>query len=403
MHLGPALTSTLDLIDRWRKEDTYPFFPVVSEAAATRAVIRSGRQDAGSRAEQRVTVLASADYLGIGHHPDVLRGATDAVRRFGTNTYGTQAVGGFTVLHHALEEAVAAHFARPAALLFPTGMQANLGVLATLAGPGDTVLSDQFSHGSIVMGARLSGADTRTFRHNDAEHLDRLLADVTTGRRLVVVDGLYSAHGDLAPLADLAEVAERHDALLVVDEAHSGGALGENGRGAAELLAVEDRVHVVTGTFSKAFASTGGFVCAGERVIDALRHSAGAYLLSLGLPPATVGAALAAVGVVRREGADRRAALARNARTLRSLLHRAHVDTADSAAHVVVVPTGLVDRTARIARALARQGLLVTPLLPPAVPIGAARLRLGVTAGHTDEDLALAARLVAAALAHDPR
>jgi glycine C-acetyltransferase/8-amino-7-oxononanoate synthase len=266
------------------------------------------------------------------------------------------------------------------------------------------VLTDHLNHGSITLGIRLSGAHMAPFRHNDVQHLHELLRRSTgPGRRIVVVDGLFSADGDLAALAEIADVAEAYDAVLVVDEAHSAGPLGPRGRGAAEQLGVLDRVDVITGTFSKAFASTGGFVCAGARVVDALRHTAVAYLLSLGLPPAAVGASLAAFQVLEKEGPRRRERLARTARSLRERLRTAGVDIAGSAAHVVVVPVGSVDRTARVTRRLRDQGMLVGPLFPPAVPIGGARLRLGVTAAHTEEELERAALLVSRALAEEPQ
>ncbi|MFG3033692.1 aminotransferase class I/II-fold pyridoxal phosphate-dependent enzyme [Streptomyces sp. NPDC048253] len=408
MEFGPAHSSTLDLVDRWQREGTYPLFPLITQAATTRARIgvphaRPGSVDTHGRP---VTVFGSADYLGLARHPEVVEGALAATRRFGTGTYGTQAVGGYTRLHQELEAAVATWSGRPAALLFPTGMQANLGVLGTLAGPRDHVFADRFNHQSITMGVRLSGATLHVFRHNDPAHLAELLRTAgppdRSGRRLIVVDGLFSADGDLAPLAEIADLAERHDALLVVDEAHSAGTLGPQGRGVAELCGVPDRVDVVTGTFSKAFASTGGFVCADADVVTLLRHSADAYLLSLGLPPGTVGAALAALSVLAREGTERRRRLQDNARTLRARLHAAGVGTAGSAAHVVVVPVGTMDRTAHVTRQLAERGLMVCPLFPPAVPIGGARLRLGVCAEHTEEDIDHAAALIAAALAETP-
>jgi glycine C-acetyltransferase/8-amino-7-oxononanoate synthase len=399
MDFSPAVNGALDTVDTWRRQGCYPLFPVVAEACDTTARIRFADGD-----EQPVTVFASADYLALSRLDQVRHAAVEAVERFGTGAYGTQAVGGFTTLHQQLEATVADYFGKPAALLFPTGMQANVGALATLARPGDTVLTDHLNHGSITLGIRLSGAHMAPFRHNDVQHLHELLRRSTgPGRRIVVVDGLFSADGDLAALAEIADVAEAYDAVLVVDEAHSAGPLGPRGRGAAEQLGVLDRVDVITGTFSKAFASTGGFVCAGARVVDALRHTAVAYLLSLGLPPAAVGASLAAFQVLEKEGPRRRERLARTARSLRERLRTAGVDIAGSAAHVVVVPVGSVDRTARVTRRLRDQGLLVGPLFPPAVPIGGARLRLGVTAAHTEEELERAALLVSRALAEEPQ
>ncbi|MFD9337404.1 aminotransferase class I/II-fold pyridoxal phosphate-dependent enzyme [Streptomyces sp. NPDC060028] len=390
MDFGPALNSVLDTVDRWREQGNYPLFPVISEPLGTRARLSDDRI---------VSVFGSCDYLGLSRHPAVTGAAIDAVRRFGTHCYGTQPVGGFTELHRDLESALATFFDKPAAALFPTGMQANIGVLTTLAGPGDVVLSDQLNHGSISMGGRLSGARLVSFRHNDLADLEAgLVAYAGARRRIIVVDGLFSADGDFAPLAGIADLADRHDALLIVDEAHSGGVVGPHGRGAAELLGVLDRVDVITGTMSKAFASTGGFACGSERVMRMLRHSAGAYLLSLGLVPATVAAALAAVRVATEEGGLLRTRTADNASALRDRLRQAGVNIGASAAHVVLVHIGRIDDTARIATRLLEGGHLVNPLFPPAVPIGGARLRIGVTSAHGKDEIDEAAEAIARAL-----
>ncbi|MEV6683061.1 pyridoxal phosphate-dependent aminotransferase family protein [Streptomyces erythrochromogenes] len=390
MDFGPALNSVLATVDRWQEQGNYPLFPVIAEPLGTRARLADGRV---------VSVFGSCDYLGLSRHPAVTAAAVEAVRLFGTHCYGTQPVGGFTELHRELESSLAAFFGTPAAALFPTGMQANIGVLTTLAGPGDTVLSDQLNHGSITMGARLSGARLVTFRHNDLADLEaKLIAAAGDRRRIIVVDGLFSADGDFAPLPGIADLADLHDARLVVDEAHSGGVVGPHGRGAAELLGVLERVDVITGTMSKAFASTGGFACGSERVMRMLRHSAGAYLLSLGLVPATVGAAVAAVRVATEEGEHLRARTADNASALRARLREAGVDIGASEAHVVLVHIGRVDDTARIATRLLEQGLLVNPLFPPAVPIGGARLRIGVTSAHGRDEIDQAAKALTHAL-----
>ncbi|MFD5935355.1 aminotransferase class I/II-fold pyridoxal phosphate-dependent enzyme [Streptomyces sp. NPDC060333] len=381
----------LATVDRWQEQGNYPLFPVISEPLGTRARLADDRI---------VSVFGSCDYLGLSRHPEVTGAAIEAVRRFGTHCYGTQPVGGFTEVHRDLESALATFFGKPAAALFPTGMQANIGVLTTLAGPGDVVLSDQLNHGSITMGGRLSGARLLTFRHNDLADLEAgLVGSPGARRRIIVVDGLFSADGDFAPLAGIAALADRHDAVLIVDEAHSGGVVGPHGRGAAELLGVLERVDVITGTMSKAFASTGGFACGSERVMRMLRHSAGAYLLSLGLVPATVGASLAAVQVATEEGALLRTRTADNASALRDRLRQAGVNIGASAAHVVLVHIGRIDDTARIATRLLEQGFLVNPLFPPAVPIGGARLRIGVTSAHSEDEIDKAAEAIARALA----
>ncbi|MET9890220.1 pyridoxal phosphate-dependent aminotransferase family protein [Streptomyces sp. NPDC006465] len=391
MDFGPALNGVLDTVDRWQEQGNYPLFPVISEPLGTRARLADGRI---------VTVFGSCDYLGLSRHPAVVGGAVDAIERFGTHCYGTQPVGGYTELHQSLEHSLAEFFGKPATALFPTGMQANIGVLTTLAGPGDAVLSDQLNHGSITMGGRLSGARLLTFRHNDLDDLAARLAEASDARRrIIVVDGLFSADGDFAPLAGIADLADRHKALLIVDEAHAGGTVGPHGRGAAELLGVLDRVDVITGTMSKAFASTGGFACGSHRAMRLVRHSAGAYLLSLGLVPATVGASLAAVQVARAEGVSLRARNAANAKALRGRLQEAGVNIGASAAHVVLVHIGRIDDAARIATRLLEKGLLVNPLFPPAVPIGGARLRIGVTSAHSGAEIAAAADALVSALA----
>ncbi|MGW0551103.1 aminotransferase class I/II-fold pyridoxal phosphate-dependent enzyme [Streptomyces altiplanensis] len=390
MDFGPALNSVLDTVDRWQEQGNYPLFPVISEPRGTRARLADGRM---------VTVFGSCDYLGLSGHPAVVGAAVDAVHRFGTHCYGTQPVGGYTELHRSLEHALAEFFGKPSAALFPTGMQANIGVLTTFAGPGDAILSDQLNHGSITMGGRLSGAQLMTFRHNDLDDLAAKLVEAAGARRrIIVVDGLFSADGDFAPLAGIADLADRHEALLIVDEAHAGGAVGPRGRGAAELLGVLDRVDVITGTMSKAFASTGGFACGSDRAMRLVRHTAGAYLLSLGLAPATVGASLAAVRVAAAEGLALRTRNAANAKAFRERLQDAGVNIGASSAHVVLVHIGRVDDTARIATRLLEQGLLVNPLFPPAVPIGGARLRIGVTSAHSEDEIAKAADAIAGAL-----
>lgn len=387
LDFGPALNSVLDTADEWRRNGSYPLFPVVDEPRLTTARINGTRQ---------VTVFGSADYLGLGRHPEVLEAAATAIQEYGTNSYGVQAVGGYTTLHDELENATARFFDRQDALLFPSGMQANIGVLASLVGPGDVILTDELNHGSIGMGARLSGAQIGTYRHNDPAHLDELLGRCpASARRLVVVDGLFSADGDIAPLGAIADLAEDHGALLMVDEAHAAGAIGDRGKGAAEHCDVLDRVAVITGTMSKTFVSTGGFACAAPRTVDLIRHTSGAYLLSLGLAPPTVAASLAALRVASREGHERRCRLHRNAARLRAGLTEAGVDIGACEAHVVVAHIGEVDRTAFVAKALSERGLLVGPLFPPAVPIGDSRLRLGVSAAHTDAEIDRAAELLA--------
>jgi glycine C-acetyltransferase/8-amino-7-oxononanoate synthase len=391
MKLTPAQDSVLATVDRWTDQHTYPFFPIIAHAGSTRATLDDGRE---------LVVFGSADYLGLSRHPDVIDGAVEAVRKFGVSLYGVQASSGFTTLHRDLETALAEYFSFPQAALFPTGMQANLGTIAALFGPGDEIFCDQYNHSSIMMGARMSGAKVTVFRHNDMEHLDSLVQSSSgVDNRGIVVDGLFSADGDYAPLGRIAELADEHGLLMIVDEAHSAGAVGYAGRGAAEQAGVRERVDVITGTMSKAFGGVGGFAVGQRRTISLIRHTAAAYLLSVGFAPATVGAALVAVQIASGpEGSVRRSALDRNACLLRDRLVDAGAGIGTSTSHVVPVMTGTVDRTVKVTTWLRDHGLMANPLVSPAVPIGAARLRLGVLSEHDQADIEMAASLIARAL-----
>jgi 7-keto-8-aminopelargonate synthetase-like enzyme len=391
MKLTPAQDSVLTTVDRWADQHTYPFFPIVAHARSTRATLDDGRE---------LVVFGSADYLGLSRHPHVIDGAVEAVRKFGTSLYGVQASSGFTTLHRDLEAALAEYFDQPEAALFPTGMQANLGTIAALFGPGDVIFCDQYNHSSIMLGTRLSGAKVATFRHNNMEHLESLLHNSSgVGNRGIIVDGLFSADGDYAALGRIAELADTHGLLLIVDEAHSAGAVGNAGRGAAELAGIGERVDVITGTMSKAFGGVGGFAVGPRTTINLIRHTAAAYLLSVGLAPATVGAALVAVRIAGGpQGSVRRTALDGNARMLRQKLVDAGARIGTSTSHVVPVLTGEVDRTVKVATWLRDHGLMANPLVPPAVPIGAARLRLGVLSDHDQADIDMAASLIEHAL-----
>ncbi|CAM3950722.1 pyridoxal phosphate-dependent aminotransferase family protein [Nocardiopsis gilva] len=385
------LETVLTTVERWQAQDVYPLLPVLSTTSPTRARLADGRE---------VTVFGTCDYLGLSQHPDVVNGALEATQRYGTNTYGTQIHSGHTEVHRDLETSLAAYLDRPAALLFPTGLTTNMGVIGTLMGPRDAIFTDRFNHGSIALGARLSGARVVTFAHNDTEDLATKLAACSDAeRRLIVVDGLFSTSGDYAPLCEIADLAERHQALLMVDEAHSMGTVGTGGRGAAELAGVLERVDIIMCTMSKAFGSVGGFVAGSVRLVRALRHSATAYLLSFGVPPGTAGASLAALTILSgRQGTARRERLAHNAAMLREALCAAGVDIGVTTSHIVPVIIGPTDRTARVASWLLDHGLLTAPMLPPAVPFGSGLLRLGATAEHEDNDIATAARLIPAAL-----
>jgi 8-amino-7-oxononanoate synthase len=284
-----------------------------------------------------------------------------------------------------LEESLADFKGTEAALLFPSGFAANLGTIGALVGARDTVFSDAKNHASIIDGCRLSGARIQTYPHRDVDRLRKLLAESGEfRRRLIVTDSLFSMDGDLAPLADLAELAERFDAMLMVDEAHATGVFGSNGRGVCEHLDVEHGVHVRVGTLSKALGSVGGFVTGQQRLIDWLANRARPYVYSTAPPPAMAAAALCALRIVRSEP-ERRTTLLDRADRLRERLHDAGWFTGDSASQIVPIYIGNARATMQVATAMRARGFLVPGIRPPTVPHGQSLLRISLSFSHGDE------------------
>ena len=333
-----------------------------------------------------VVTFASNDYLGLTHHPAVVAAAHAALDRWGAGSGASRLVVGSRPLHAELEAELAEWKGTEAALLFPTGFAANLGLLATLGGPGVTILSDELNHASIVDGVRLARAGVRVFRHADLDHLAKLLVDVDgsgDGPALVVTDSAFSMDGDVAAVEALIDLCADHDALLVLDEAHA--VLGP------ELPARRAAHRGVTvlrmGTLSKALGSLGGFVAGPRRYVDVLRNRARPFIFTTAPTPADIGAALAAVRVVRStEGGALAARL------------RRHVDRLRPGHPTPMVPLVLGDEAAALAAAdrLLDQGLLVPAIRPPTVPAGTSRLRVALSAAHTDAQVdALATALAA--------
>jgi len=346
-------------------------------------------------------MLASNNYLGLTGDPRVSEGAEDALRRFGTGLTGSRLMNGTTPLHLELERELAAWMGTEDALVFTTGHQANVGTLGTLLGPGDTVIVDSADHASILDGALLSRAKMRPFRHGRLEKLEKALgrAEEDGGGALVVVDGVFSMEGDVAPLIDIVEMCSAHGARLMVDEAHGAGVLGERGAGASELLGVEGSVDLRMGTFSKSLASCGGFIAGPADVIDYLRISSRAFLFTASGVPAALGAALAALRIIRSaEGRDLMAAALANARHLTSGLRQIGYRTLEGApirtsperdARMQSIVTPIVPvlvgddwKAGLLWRALYDAGVFTNCALHPAVPPGGALLRTSVMATH---------------------
>lgn len=349
---------------------------------------------------RRLLHLASNNYLGLATEPRVVEAAAEAARRYGAGAGASRLMTGHTDLHAALEADLAAWKGTEAALVFPTGFAANLGVLTALAGPRDAIFADALNHASLIDGARLCRATVRYYRHGDLDHLEHLIRKTRCrGRRLIVTDGVFSMDGDLAPLPGLVEIAERHEALLVVDDAHGTGVLGPDGAGTAAHFGLSGRIPVQIGTLSKALGAQGGFVAGSRELIDYLINRARPFIYSTGIAPPVAAAARTALALVRQEP-ERRARLRENARWLRQRLQAMGLRLVPAAdTPILAVLIGEAEAALAFSQRLLEAGVLVPAVRPPAVPPGTSRLRVSVMATHTAEDLAMAAEAFARAAA----
>src|SRR5688572_9526511 len=360
-----------------READLLPYFRLIESPALPVMEVEG---------EQRI-MLGSNNYLGLTGDERVKQGALDAIHRYGTGLTGSRLLNGTTPLHLDLEREIAEWQGTEDALVFSTGHQANVGTLGTILAPGDTVIADSADHASILDGCLLSKAKLRPFRHGRLDKLERQLerAAGDGGGVLVVVDGVFSMEGDVAPLGEIVELCGKHGARVMVDEAHGAGVLGERGAGAAELLGVEDRVDLRMGTFSKSLASCGGFVSGPAEVIDFLRVHSRAFLFTASNVPAALGAALASLRIVRSdEGRELMGRVLANARHLRDGLRALGLKVVEHPIATPVVPVLVEDdwKAVLLWRALYDAGVYTNVAIHPAVPPGGALLRTSVMATH---------------------
>ncbi|MDR3500804.1 MAG: 8-amino-7-oxononanoate synthase [Parvibaculum sp.] len=329
------------------------------------------------------------DYLNLSHHPKVIAAAKDATDRYGTGSGASRLVTGNHPLFAELETRLAKLKQAEDCVIFGSGYLANLGIVPSLAGPGDLILADELSHSCLLAGTKLSGAEAHIFRHNDLAHVEALLEAHRGKARhcLILTDGVFSMDGDLAPVVELATLANRYDAWLMTDDAHGIGVVGE-GRGSSFVTGVKADVPLQMGTLSKAIGSYGGYLCASKPVVDFIRTRARTLIYSTGLPPASVAAALAALDVIEAEP-DYAALPVKKANLFTRALN---LPVAQSP--IVPLIIGEADATLAASAMLEREGFLVTGIRPPTVPAGTARLRFTFTAAHKDEDIHRLASLV---------
>lgn len=336
--------------------------------------------------DQRYLNFSSNDYLGLSHHPHIVRAWQQGAERFGVGSGGSGHVSGYSIAHQQLEEELADWLGYPRALLFISGFAANQAVIAALMDKDDRIVADRLSHASLLEAASLSPAPLRRFIHNDASHLARLLDVSCSGRQLVVTEGVFSMDGDSAPLANIQQAAQARNAWLLVDDAHGIGVCGEEGRGSCWQQRVKPELLVVT--FGKGFGVSGAAILCSESVADYLLQFARHLIYSTSMPPAQAMALQASLSVIRsQEGDARREKLAALIQRFRSAISHADFTLAQSCSAIQPLIVGENARALQLADTLRRQGCWVTAIRPPTVPAGTARLRLTLTQAHESEDI----------------
>jgi glycine C-acetyltransferase/8-amino-7-oxononanoate synthase len=343
-----------------------------------------------------VLLLCSNNYLGLADRAEVREAAAEAALHWGAGAGASRLISGNMEPHRQLEQRLAAFKGYEAALLFGSGYLANTGLVAALAGKGEVVFSDELNHASIVDGCRLSRAETFVYRHGDAEHLEWGLYRARGRPALIVTDGVFSMDGDVAPLPQLLEIARRHGARLMVDEAHATGAIGPGGRGSVSAAGLSGEVDVVVGTLGKALGSYGAYACANAETIDFLVNTARPFIFSTAPPPPAVGAALAALRLLEAEP-ELVERLQANAEALRGALASEGLDAGQSRTQVVPIQVGSAEGTMELCEAALRRGVFAQGIRPPTVPEGSCRLRCTVMATHGREELLGAARQIGTA------
>ncbi len=344
-----------------------------------------------------VLLLCSNNYLGLADHPRVREAAAEAAMRYGAGSGASRLISGNMTIHRRLEEALIDFKGAEACLLFGSGYLANSGVVSALAQEGDVVFSDALNHASIIDGCRLARAETFVYDHCDVGHLEWGLREAEGRGALIVTDGVFSMDGDVAPLHEIVELAQRYDARVMVDEAHGTGCIGPGGRGLVAELGLEDEVDVIVGTLGKALGSYGAYVLCDETVAKFLINTARTLIFSTALPPPSVAAAIAALDLLR-EQPRRVEKLQRNSRVLREALTESGMTVPEGDSPIVPLIVGEAEAAVAASERALERGIFAPAIRPPTVPAGTSRLRLAVMASHTKTELREAAAVLAASI-----
>lgn len=362
--------------DKVQAAGVYPYFRRI-ESQQDPVVMMDGHE---------VIMCGSNNYLGLASDPRVKEASCEAIRQYGTGCAGSRFLNGTLDIHVELEEKLAGFFRKEEALVYATGYQTNLGVLSSIITRGDVAVSDRQNHASIVDGLRLSYGDMRKYQHNDMADLDRTLGNIEEKNKIVVVDGVFSMEGDIAPLDEIVKLREKHEFGILVDDAHGIGVLGKTGRGTAEHFGVEDDVDLIIGTYSKSLATIGGFVAASADIIKWLKHTSRSMIFSASLAPGLVAAVSAALDIIDQEP-ERRERLWANTRKMLDGLRDMGFDTGDAATPIIPVVVGDDMLAFKMALMLQEEGVFANPVVSPATPPDRALIRTSYMATHTDEQM----------------
>lgn len=363
--------------DELKDAGIYPYFRPIEENNDTEVIIGGNK----------VLMFGSNSYMGLTNHPEVLKASREAIDRFGSSCSGSRFLNGTSSVHIELEETLAAHVGKEAALTFTTGFQTNLGTVSALTGRNGVIFLDELDHASIIEGARLSFSKVLKYAHNDMEDLEQKLRTVETDKiKMIVVDGIFSMEGDICNLPEIVRLAKQYKSLVMVDDAHSLGVLGEAGKGTADHFGLTDEVDLIVGTFSKSLASLGGYVAASKEIINYLKHNARPMIFSASTPPSSAAAALAALKVIQNEPHRLKTLWDNTAYMVKSLLDMGF-EMGDS--QTPIIPIYIRDNflTFKFTQRLFEEGIFVNPVVSPAVKSDSSLVRMSIMATHTKEQL----------------
>ncbi|MFB0841471.1 aminotransferase class I/II-fold pyridoxal phosphate-dependent enzyme [Paenibacillus oleatilyticus] len=366
-----------DFVKLLRSDQMYPYFKPLHEKNGSEVVLDG----------LPMIMMGSNDYLGLSHNPTVMASAAEAISKYGTSSSGSRLLNGTLTLHTQLEERLATFLKKDRAIVFSTGYETNLGAISALLGRGDVAIIDRSVHASIIDGIRLGVGKMLRFQHNDMDDLENKLRSIPKhSGKLIIVDGVFSMDGDTANLKDIVYLKHKYQARLLVDDAHGIGVLGKNGRGTCEYFDVEAETDLITGSFSKAFGSLGGFVAGDNDVIDYIQYQARSMIFSSSMTPASIAAAISSLDIIEN-GEDLRAKLWANTHKFSESLQRMGFDIGRSTTPIIPILIGDTPRTFHFWKQLQQHGVFTNPIVSPAVQEGNELIRTSVMSTHTTAQL----------------